>query len=365
MEPGIFLDKIESASFSPYMGVPCSVFTPLLNYLKNSGKESYICTSEGEAMGLAGGFALSGKLPVVYMQNDGYGNAVNPLSSLQLLYKLPALLLISWRGLPGKKDAAQHMLMGETIERFLELFDIPYTILNEEEGTMDKAIVEAKNHCSENGTPYAFIIKKGYFPKPDKKGEKVKSDLSIRIEYIDELKPFLKASDVLLGTTGFTGRELYSYLDHPGKFYMTGSMGCLSAVGLGVALENKDKRVFLLDGDGSVLMKMGGLATVGHYSPENLIHICFDNNAYESTGNQPTVSSSINLSDVAKSSGYRHTIEISTPDEFRTILEEIDETAKPVFILIKIKSGTMEGLPRPSDTPEEMKNKFSAFLKRS
>ncbi len=365
MEPGIFLDKIEAGSFSPYMGVPCSVFTPLLNYLNKSGRESYACTSEGEAMGLAGGFALAGRLPVVYMQNDGYGNAVNPLSSLQLLYKLPALLLISWRGFPGKKDAAQHMLMGETIEDFLKIFKIPYKVLNEEDGNLDKAISEAKNHCSKNGTPYAFIIKKGYFSKSDEKAEVVKSDLKIRINFLDVLKSFLKSTDVLMGTTGFTGRELYSYLEHPGKFYMTGSMGCLSSVGLGVALENKDKRVFLLDGDGAVLMKMGGLVTVGSYSPENIIHICFDNNTYESTGDQPTLSKGINLAEIAKASGYRETLEIDSPVKFKAVLETIDDTEKPVFILVRIKSGTMEGLPRPEDTPEEMKNKFGDFLKGS
>ncbi len=365
MEPKVFLDQIESASFSPYMGVPCSVFTPLLNYLNKSGKESYACTSEGEAMGLAGGFALSGKLPVVYMQNDGYGNAVNPLSSLQLLYKLPALLLISWRGLPGKKDAAQHMLMGETIERFLKLFDIPYTVLDDEEDNLGEAVRDAQKHCKENKTPYAFIIKKGYFSKYEEKTEAETNDLKIRIDYLDVLKPFLKGTDVVLGTTGFTGRELYSYLEHPGKFYMTGSMGCLSAVGLGVALENRGRRVFLLDGDGSILMKMGGLATIGNYSPGNLIHVCFDNNAYESTGNQPTLSNGIDLSEIARSCGYKSSLKISSLEEFKEILGEIDIASKPIFILIRIKAGTVEGLPRPADTPEEMKNKFSDFLKRN
>jgi len=364
MEPKRFLEQIEAASFSPFMGVPCSVFTHFLNYLKGSGKESYICTSEGEAMGLAGGFALAGRLPVVYMQNDGYGNAVNPLSSLQLLYKLPALLLISWRGLPGKKDAAQHMLMGETIEGFLKLFNIPYTVLDKEPDNLSEAVSRAKAHCTESGTPYAFIMKKGYFLKNDDEEEAVQTGLSLRIDYLDVLKTRLKGSDVLLGTTGFTGRELYSYLDHPGRFYMTGSMGCLSAVGLGVAIENKDKRVFLLDGDGSVLMKMGGLATVGNYAPENLIHICFDNNAYESTGNQPTVSKGIELADIARACGYKSTLKINTPGEFEAILQEVDTAVKPMFIRIRVQSGTIDGLPRPLDTPEEMKNKFSAFLKR-
>jgi len=363
MEPKTFLDQIESASFRPWMGVPCSVFTPLINYLNDSGKECYACTSEGEAMGLAGGFALSGKLPVVYMQNDGYGNAVNPLSSLQMMYKLPALLLISWRGFPGKKDAPQHMLMGKTIEGFLRLFDIPYTVLDEEAGNLGEAVGNARNHCMEKGTPYAFIIRKGYFSKYGEKPVEEESGLGIRIDYLDVLKSRLKGSDLLLGTTGFTGRELYSYLDHPGKFYMTGSMGCLSAVGLGVALENRDRRVFLLDGDGSLLMKMGGLATVGTYSPGNLTHICFDNRAYESTGNQPTLSRGVKFGEVARSCGYKTVFNIDTPEQFGEILDRPDESGKPAFIRIRIRSGTLEELPRPSDTPEEMKDKFSGFMK--
>ncbi len=361
MEPKKFLNKIESASFSPYMGVPCSVFTSLLNYLKNSGKESYICSSEGEAMGLAGGFALSGRLPVVYMQNDGYGNAVNPLSSLQLLYKLPALLLISWRGFPGKKDAPQHMLMGETIEDLLRSFKIPYKILDEE-GSLDLAVKEAKDHCINEETPYAFVIKKGYFSKEDGYREQDRNDLNIRMDYIDELRGYLKNSDVILGTTGFTGRELCYRLDHKGKFYMTGSMGCLSSLGLGIAIENSNKRVFLLDGDGSVLMKMGSLATIGHYAPDNLVHICFDNNVYESTGNQPTVSSGIDLSKIAEASGYKYTVNISSVEGFKDVMESANDIPKPAFVLINIKSGTIDNLPRPADSPEEMKDKFMSFI---
>ncbi len=363
MEPGKFIERINSASFSPFMGVPCSVFTPLLNYLEGSDFESYICTSEGEAMGLAGGFALSGKLPVVYMQNDGYGNAVNPISSLQLMYKLPALLLISWRGFPGTKDAPQHMLMGETIESFLDTFKIPYTVLDGDEDQLKDAVNVAKNHCTEEKTPYAFIIKKGYFPKGENPEKEIESDLSIRMEYINELTPFLKSTDVLLGTTGFTGRELYQNLDHPGKFYMAGSMGCLASLGLGVALENRDRRVFLLDGDGAVLMKMGSLATVGFYKPDNIIHICFDNGSYESTGNQPTVSSGTDLGKIAKSCGYEYSTDISNIGEFKKILDKLDRIKKPAFLRVIIKSGTPKGLLRPGDTPEEMKNKFGDFLR--
>lgn len=365
MDPKNFVEKIKENFFSPFMGVPCSVFTSLLNYIDESkDTENYICSSEGEAMGLAGGFALSGKYPVVYMQNDGYGNAVNPLSSLQLLYDLPALLLISWRGLPGKKDAPQHMLMGETILELLETFKIPYRILDEGEEDLKNAVREASLYCEKNRKPYALIIKKGYFSKYERVQTDDKSILSLRMEYLDELKLHLKKDDVLLGTTGFTGRELYQSFDHPGKFYMTGSMGCLASLGLGVSIENREKRVFLLDGDGAVLMKLGSLATIGHYSPDNLIHICFDNSAYESTGSQPTVSANTDLCKVADACGYKYSAAVENIGQFKELLENIDKTNKPAFIRIMISPGAIEGLERPADTPVQMRNKFEKFLVR-
>ena len=159
MKPATFVDFLDNAGFSPFMGVPCSVFKHFLNYIGDTPQiRNYGCSSEGEAMGLAAGFSLSGKMPIVYMQNDGYGNAINPLSSLQLLYKLPALLLISWRAEPGLKDAPQHGLMGETILQFLDVFDIPYFVLDDISVLRDR-IATAKAHCEKESTPFAFIIK--------------------------------------------------------------------------------------------------------------------------------------------------------------------------------------------------------------
>ncbi|MEN8153818.1 MAG: phosphonopyruvate decarboxylase [Acidobacteriota bacterium] len=365
MDPEKFIDKIKERSFSPFMGVPCSVFTSLLNYIdESSNTENYICSSEGEAMGLAGGFALSGKHPVVYMQNDGYGNAVNPLSSLQLLYDLPALLLISWRGLPGKKDAPQHMLMGETIRELLDIFKIPYRILEEGEEDLESAVKEASEYCTDKKRPFALIIKKGYFSKYKRKVSEENKNLSLRMEYLEELKQHLKKDDILLGTTGFTGRELNQSFDHQGKFYMTGSMGCLASIGLGLSIENKEKRIFLLDGDGAVLMKMGSLATIGHYSPENLIHICFDNSAYESTGSQPTVSTNTDLCKVAEGCGYRYSETVDSVEQFKKVIKKIDKTGKPAFLRVMIQSGTVDGLERPSDTPVQMKERLEKFLGR-
>jgi phosphonopyruvate decarboxylase len=365
MEPKYFVKIIKENSFSPFMGVPCSVFTSLLNFIDESkDTKNYICSSEGEAIGLAGGFALSGKYPVVYMQNDGYGNAVNPLSSLQLLYHLPALLLISWRGLQGEKDAPQHELMGETIQELLQIFKIPYKVLDKGKKELGNAVREASSYLDKEKKPYALIIKKGYFSKVERNKTDKENTLSLRMEYLDELKIHLKKDDILLGTTGFTGRELYQSFDHQGKFYMTGSMGCLASIGLGISIENSENRVFLLDGDGAVLMKMGSLATVGHYSPDNMIHLCFDNLVYESTGNQPTVSKNIDLCKVADGCGYKYSSVVENVEQFKRIFKKIDEIKKPAFIRIMIKPGTVKGLGRPKETPTQMKDKFEKFLGR-
>jgi phosphonopyruvate decarboxylase len=164
MDAATFIRTLRRASFAPFMGVPCSVFTPLIDLLAASaGGEHYVCTSEGEAMGLAGGFALAGDLPVVYMQNDGFGNAVNPLSSLQLLYRLPALLLISWRGEPGRKDAPQHGVMGSVLPGLLDLLQVPHRVLEDSEESLATALAIAREHCRAHSSPFAFVIRKGFF----------------------------------------------------------------------------------------------------------------------------------------------------------------------------------------------------------
>lgn len=164
MDVNKFVRELTNNGLSPFMGVPCSVFKYLIRYLDDSKDiESYICSSEGEAIGLAGGFALSKRIPVIYMQNDGYGNAVNPLFSLQLMYKLKALLLISWRGKPAVKSSPQYQLMGKTILKLLETFNIPYIVLKDKIENLDNYIEIAKNNFNNNKPPFAFIVQKGFY----------------------------------------------------------------------------------------------------------------------------------------------------------------------------------------------------------
>ncbi len=345
------------------MGIPCSVFKHLLNYIGESDQvQNYLCSSEGEAMGLAAGFSITGKTPVVYMQNDGYGNAVNPLSSLQLLYRLPALLLISWRAEPGVKDAPQHQLMGQTILPLLDTFEIPYVVLDGE-SNLNQQIAIAREYCTNQSVPFAFIVKRGYFEQYENAATSPQEGYDKRMDYIPLLTENAGPDDVFLGATGFSGRELYQSVTHKGKFYMMGSMGCLASIGLAIALEQPKKRVFVLDGDGALLMKMGTMATVGHYQPKNLIHICFDNRAYESTGGQLTLSSSVDFPSIAKACGYRTVSKVRSVEDFRMIVEGIGQYENPHFIHIEIGPGTVDGLGRPSDSPEKMKALLMGFLK--
>ena len=359
-----FYKILNDSGFGPYTGVPCSVFKPMINYLNDEHEnEHYICSSEGESLGIAAGFSLSGKIPIVYMQNDGYGNAVNPLSSLQLMYKLPTLLLISWRAKPGMKDAPQHHIMGNTIKSLLELFNIPYSIINKDINLND-CIKKSREYIDNKLLPYAFIVEKGYMDKYDCEKNTINKGKFSREIYFKVINKYISDKTILLGTTGFSGREMYQYFnEHKAKLYMMGSMGCLPSIGLGIAEQNKNKTVFVFDGDGALLMKMGSLSTIGYYKPQNLVHFCFDNNEYESTGGQKTTSSTINFADIAKSCGYCSTIKLENPDKMNIILSELDKYKKPMFIQIQVKPGVPNGLPRPSKTPENMKNDIMECLK--
>lgn len=351
---------LKKENFGPIMGVPCSVFKDFLNYIiKKNVIEHYTCSSEGESMGLAAGFALAGYYPIVYMQNDGYGNAINPLSSLQLMYELPALLMISWRGEPDKKDAPQHKLMGEKLFDLLKTFNIPYSVISK--NNISQELIHAKNYMEKNKKPYAVIFRKGIFEKFEKIPS-IDNDENYRYEYLELLDQYLNKDDIILGTTGFTGRELFQIMKHKAKFYMMGSMGCLSSIGLGLAKSYPNKNVYVLDGDGALLMKLGSLSTIGNYQPNNLIHICFDNNQYESTGGQKTTANTTNFTDLAIACNYKNALAINDILEFKEILPKIKSLEKPLFLHIKIKPGCIENLKRPSLSPVEIKENFMRGL---
>ena len=243
-------------------------------------------TSEGEAVGIASGCFLAGSIPVVLMQNSGLGNAINPLTSLNLVYEIPFLILISLRGEPGIPDAPEHIVMGPITEKMLELIGIEYEFLVESQSHVEEQLARAYRKIVQTNKPCALIVKKGIFESGHSLPVEA-NKLLPRYEAVKTVLSGLKGNEFIVSTTGMISRELYDIKEDDNKnFYMIGSMGCASSFALGVALQQNDKKVVIFDGDGALLMKLGTLATIGHYKPANLIHILFDNESYESTGGQ-------------------------------------------------------------------------------
>jgi len=318
-------------------------------------------------MGIAAGFALTGRIPVVLMQNSGLGNAINPLTSLQLVYDLPTLLLISWRGEPGKPDEPEHRIMGPITPKFLEVMGIYNECLVESNQRLEVQISHMKDITTKTNKPVALIVRRDtfnkYLGKSAKKGSKM--SLMQRKEAVKIIIDNLNGDEAIISTTGKISRELYyNGKESETNFYVVGSMGCALSIGFGIAQRKPEKKVIVLDGDGAVLMKMGTLATVGHYKPQNLIHIVLDNEAYDSTGGQPTVSATVDLDEVALSSGYLDSVKIYTQEDLKMSLGSALKTKGPHFILIKVLKGADKDLGRPKLTSVQIKERFMNFLRK-
>ena len=353
-------------------GIPCSILKDFLSGLseKKGQIEHIIATSEEEAMSIGVGYYLAtAKIPIVYMQNSGLARSVDVLTSLanKEVYNVPILLLISWRGDPSKKDEPQHLKMGKITPKILKTLNIPYTVLSDSKPKIVKEIKVAKKYLENNSLPYAIIIKKGLI-KPDQTKKQKDVYLLSREETIKIIINNLKNDEVIISTTGKTSRELFEYREtkkqsHKTDFYTVGSMGCSAAIALGIALGKPKKKIFVFDGDGSVLMQMGSLATIGHYLPKNFYHIIFDNNTYDSTGGQKTVSDTVNFNKIAFACGYKNVKTVFTQKKLVNIIQNLKMSSGPKMLVIKIKNGSRKDLGRPTITPSENKKLLMNFLK--
>lgn len=355
--------QLRKWGFDFYTGVPCSFLQPLINYAMNEC--NYVMASnEGDAIAIASGAYLGGVKSVVLMQNSGLANAVSPLTSLNYSFKLPVLGFVSLRGEYGLDDEPQHELMGKITCELLDLLDIEYDFLSDD---LDEAIIQLReaNELIESNKTFFFVVKKNTFSK---------LKLTTQNNNIEELptrfsalKVILKHADIntiFLATTGFTGRELYEIEDKENNFYMVGSMGCVSSIGLGLALSKKNKNIIAIDGDGALIMRMGCLATNGYYAPDNLLHILLDNNCHDSTGGQFTVSDNVKFTEVAKNSGYRYAYIANSVEELDYYINKFKKDKSLTFIYLKIQKGAKENLARPKVKPFEVKERLINFIKK-
>lgn len=372
-----FIQKAATAGFKLYSGVPCSYLKPFVNFATGSDLIRYVpATNEGDAIAVAAGAELGGCRAVAMMQNSGLGNAVNPLSSLTYTFNIPILLIVTLRGEPGgPADEPQHELMGKITTSMLESMEVPWCYFPSEEADITKALEKATSHMDKTGLPYAFVMKKNAVeawphnaelaahPRPAKACTGNETASATRMQILSCIQNNAKPSDALLATTGFSGRELYTLGDKENQLYMVGSMGCISSLGLGLALTQPQRRVIAIDGDGALLMRLGVLATTAYQEPDNLIHILLDNGVHESTGAQPTVSKSVDFTAIAAACGYKNVYRANTPEALEALLNS--QLDGPVFIHVPTIPGVPDGLARPSITPSDVAIRLRKWINKT
>jgi phosphonopyruvate decarboxylase len=390
IDAGHFVDAARERGFHWYAGVPCSYLTPFINYVLQDESLRYVSmANEGDAVALIAGVALAGDAGVPHrrgiamMQNSGLGNAVSPLTSLTWTFRLPQLLIITWRGQPGVADEPQHALMGPITPAMLDSMQIPWELFPTESDAVGPALDRATAHMDESGRPYALVMQKGsvadFALKRAKAGNGTRTAAepvmrphrvapSARPSRQEALRTVVahttQDSTVILASTGFCGRELYAIDDRPNHLYMVGSMGCVVPLALGLALARPDLRVIALDGDGAALMRLGAFATVGAYGPANLQHLLLDNGAHDSTGGQATVSPQVSFAHVAAACGYAASLETDDVEQIAAWLNAPPATG-PRFARLLTRTGTPRDLPRPSITPVEVKTRLMRHIDRA
>lgn len=354
-----------------FTGVPDSTFKDWMKFLSDgNGLQNIIACNECEAAAIVSGYHLAtGKIGVVYMQNAGLGKVVNPHTSLlsKDVYSIPAIYMIGWRGEPGEKDEPQHKMMGRITLPLLGVLEIPYKILPDDILEAEKIITEIKQKSEQIQAPVALIIKKGIFEEYFSQKTSIQNYEMTRENAIKEILNNLDGPEIIVSTTGKTSRELFEYRtklnqNHDKDFLTVGSMGCSSAIALGIAIEKPDKQIYVFDGDGAALMQMGTFATIGNYKPKNLQHIIFDNSSYDSTGGQPTVSPNLDFAKIALACGYISAQTVQTKESLNESMVKIKKELGPNLIVVKINKGARKDLGRPTTTPIENKKDFMNFL---
>ena len=353
--PAQFLQHLESRGIHFFSGVPCSYFQHVIHLLKSRSTSSsyYIAPNEGSALALASGAVLGGQEACMMIQNSGLGNLLNPLTSLNMIYNLPVLLLVSGRAY-GIPDEPQHEIMGKKMGALLEALGVPHWDLPQDE-SFQPALDQGLAVMKKNQRPVVFFVHQGTFAclpagrtaYEESTRQPVPGFPMKRIEAISIVRECLEENDLVFATTGKPSRELFAVGDRPGNFYMQGSMGHIGSVALGTALARPDKRVVVLDGDGAFLMHMGAASMIGHYRPGKFLHIVLDNESYETTGDQDTTSSTTDFVAIARACGYSFAERADREEDLRKAFAlASSNSAGPALIHVKINRLETKDIPR-------------------
>ncbi len=373
IRPGAFVERL-SGSTPFFAGVPDSLLKQFGMHLAAAlpADQHVIAANEGAAVGLAIGHHLrTGETPVVYLQNSGVGNTVNPLLSLAdpAVYGVPMVLVIGWRGQPGVKDEPQHVTQGRVMVALLEAMEIPWFVLPQDEDEALRIADEARNAAEKASGPVAILVEAGAFAPSEVTVEvaPLAEDLASREEALIAFAEAVGDDAVVVCTTGMLGRELFEYREaHPRPamldFLTVGGMGHASSIAQGIALASADDEVWTFDGDGALLMHQGGLAVTAAAASPNLFHVVFNNGVHDSVGGQPTAISYVDVPALALASGYRGATRIRALSDVAAAIEEARRTGGPYLIEIQVRPGNRDGIGRPTRTPRASKEAFMASL---
>lgn len=380
IRPDFFVNTLKEHGIDFYAGVPDSLLKNICAYITDNlpKEQNIIAANEGGAMGIAAGYHLAtGKIPVVYMQNSGEGNIINPLASLtdKEVYNIPVLLIIGWRGRPGVKDEPQHVKQGKVTTGLLNTMGINYAILPKDEEGAAKQIRIAAEYMKATNECYALVIEKDTFE--DYKLQHVETPVAAtgeplsmsREEAIRKVAASIEENACIVSTTGMISRELFEARtawnqSHERDFLTVGSMGHASQIALGIALQKPDRKVYCFDGDGASIMHMGNMAITASMKCKNYVHVVFNNGAHDSVGGQPTVGLKIDLCAVAKAVGYKAAYSVESLEALNQVLTTVKQQEGPVLLQVCVKKGNRKDLGRPTTTPIQNKEALMEFLSK-
>ena len=372
--PKQFFECLTENRVEFFSGVPDSLLKNICSYITDNtvAENHIIAANEGNALSIGIGYHLAtGNTPLIYMQNSGLGNVVNPLLSLADpdVYSIPLLMMIGWRGEPSVKDEPQHKKQGRVTTALLEAMEVPYEIItsNQSSTEINKIVKEIITKVQKEKQPCALLIKKGVFEAYSFKSDVNYERPLFREKAIEIIANNLKKQDIVVSTTGVASRELFEYreklsMGHDKDFLTVGGMGHASQIALGIALQKKNRQVYCLDGDGSLLMHMGALAINASMKCRNFKHIVFNNSAHDSVGGQPTVGGKIDMKSIAINVGYKWGRVASAENEIISALSEMADIEGPALLEIQVKQGFRKDLGRPTTTPIENKEAFMSFV---
>lgn len=371
IDPNAFIDGLQACDMDFFTGVPDSLLKEFCACLSEriEADRHVIAANEGNAVAMASGYHMAtGRCAVVYLQNSGLGNTINPLTSIadSEVYQIPMLLVVGWRGEPGVKDEPQHVKQGRITPAQLELLEIPYQVVDAGSDAQ-MLLAWARDQVDRTGAPVALLVRSGTFASYQG-GRKPPMASTLRREEALATLLELAGDAAIVSTTGKTSREVFELRMRYGQvqrdFLTVGGMGHTASIALGVALGRPDRPVVCIDGDGSVLMHMGALPIIGSVAPPRFMHVLLNNGAHESVGGQPTVALGTDFRAIALASGYRAYEQASCVEELRAAWARLAGQAGPLLLEVRIGTGSRADLGRPTSTPRENKQAFMQWVAR-